>query len=162
MLTVQINGKPVQALFDSGAAASTMTTRDAAMAGVTPDTPGVAVMGKGGGLGANRVDYWVGPFQTFGIGNEVIRDPRIFFADMFRGATVRAPGSMVPQNAMQDQPMLLGVDFLRAHRVLVAHSQHKIYFTYLGGPVFQMDKRAEEKNPKSFEKDQNTDEKVSK
>jgi hypothetical protein len=25
---------------------------------------------------------------------------------------------------------------LRAHRVLVSHSQRKMYFTYLGGPVF--------------------------
>ena len=33
--------------------------------------------------------------------------------------------------------MLLGADFLRAHRVLVAHSQRKMYFTYEGGPVFQ-------------------------
>ena len=33
--------------------------------------------------------------------------------------------------------MFLGVDFLRAHRVLVAHSQQRIYFTYGGGPVFR-------------------------
>jgi hypothetical protein len=33
--------------------------------------------------------------------------------------------------------MLLGADFLRAHRLLVAHSQQKIYFTYAGGPVFR-------------------------
>jgi hypothetical protein len=34
--------------------------------------------------------------------------------------------------------MLLGVDFLRSHRVLVAHSQRRIYFTHNGGPVFQL------------------------
>jgi hypothetical protein len=33
--------------------------------------------------------------------------------------------------------MLLGADFLRSHRVLVSHSQRKIYFTYVGGPIFQ-------------------------
>ena len=33
--------------------------------------------------------------------------------------------------------MLLGLDFIRAHRVLVAHSQRKLYFTYNGGPVFE-------------------------
>ena len=32
--------------------------------------------------------------------------------------------------------MLLGADFLRAHRTLVAHSQRRLYFTYVGGPVF--------------------------
>jgi hypothetical protein len=35
--------------------------------------------------------------------------------------------------------MLLGADFLRAHRTLVAHSQHRLYFTYVGGPVFLAD-----------------------
>jgi hypothetical protein len=38
--------------------------------------------------------------------------------------------------------MLLGADFLRSHRVLVAHSQRKIYFTYTGGPVFQLNRPA--------------------
>ena len=28
--------------------------------------------------------------------------------------------------------MLLGADFLRSHRVLVAHSQREMYFTYAG------------------------------
>ena len=46
-------------------------------------------------------------------------------------------GSRVSRNVVQEQPMLLGLDFLRAHRVLVAHSQRKLYFTYVGGPVFQ-------------------------
>jgi len=32
--------------------------------------------------------------------------------------------------------MLLGSDFLRAHRVLIAHSQRKMYFSYTGGTVF--------------------------
>ena len=33
--------------------------------------------------------------------------------------------------------MLLGLDFLRSHRVLIAHSQRKLYFSYIGGTVFQ-------------------------
>jgi hypothetical protein len=32
---------------------------------------------------------------------------------------------------------LIGADFFRAHRVYVARGQAKMYFTYLGGPVFQ-------------------------
>jgi hypothetical protein len=30
----------------------------------------------------------------------------------------------------------MGADFLRAHRVLIARSQRKMYFTYAGGTVF--------------------------
>ena len=35
--------------------------------------------------------------------------------------------------------MLLGIDFFLSHHVFVAHSQNRLYFTYNGGPVFQLD-----------------------
>jgi hypothetical protein len=44
--------------------------------------------------------------------------------------------------------MLLGVDFLKAHRVFVAHSQRKIYFTYVGGPIFERAKLRPTSNDK--------------
>jgi lipoprotein NlpI len=37
---------------------------------------------------------------------------------------------------LRSQEMLLGTDFLRTHRVLVARSQHRVYFSYVGGQVF--------------------------
>ena len=44
--------------------------------------------------------------------------------------------------------MLLGADFLRAHRVLVAHSQRKVYFTFAGGRVFSQVAPAKLPGPK--------------
>ncbi len=35
--------------------------------------------------------------------------------------------------------MLLGADFLRSHRVLLAMSQRRLYYTYYGGKVFDND-----------------------
>jgi hypothetical protein len=137
LLTVRINDTPVEALLDSGASASILGRRDAAAAGLTPTTPGVVAVGKGIGLGAREVDTWVGPIRTFTIGNETIRDTAIFFGDLWKGATYTDFASHLQRNAIERQPMLLGTDFLRAHRVLVAHSQRKLYFTYVGGPVFQ-------------------------
>jgi tetratricopeptide (TPR) repeat protein len=34
--------------------------------------------------------------------------------------------------------MLIGADFYLSHRIYVATSQHKLYFTYNGGPVFNL------------------------
>jgi hypothetical protein len=42
----------------------------------------------------------------------------------------------VPQN-FERTPMLLGAEFLRSHRALVAHSQRTLYFTYLGSATRQ-------------------------
>jgi hypothetical protein len=49
--------------------------------------------------------------------------------------------------------MLLGADFLRAHRVYVAHSQRRMYFTYEGGPVFQPKPAVQQKNAPTEERD---------
>ncbi len=136
LLDVQVNGHPIRALLDSGASASVLTKRDAAVVGITPETPGVVAAGAGRGLGANSVDSWIGPIQSFTIGNETIHDTAIVFEDLYKDMKFTSTGSNVRRSASQQQPMLLGADFLRAHRVLVAHSQRKLYFTFAGGPVF--------------------------
>ena len=82
------------------------------------------------------MNSWIGTFESFAIGNEVIRSPRIAFADLFRYTTYTETGSRLPKSVENLPAMLLGVDFLRAHRVLIAPSQGKVYFTYEGGPVF--------------------------
>ena len=136
--TVHLNGRPIDAILDSGAGTSVLTKQHAAAAGVTPDTPGVVAGHSSQGLGPKSVDSWIGTFESFAIGNESIPDIRIRFADLYRQTTFTTTGSRIARNVSQAQPMLLGADFLRAHRTLVAHSQRKLYFTYTGGPVFQV------------------------
>jgi len=126
VLTVLINDQPVDVLLDSGAGTSVIIKSAAARLGVTPETAGVAAVGKSVGVGPSAVDSWIGPFRSFVIGNEKISDTSIRFADLFG-----APGP-------HEHSMLLGADFFFAHRVFIAHSQRKIYFTYAGGPVFQL------------------------
>jgi predicted aspartyl protease len=136
ILPVRVNGVPLRALLDSGAESSLLTKNDAAVAGITPETPGVVGIGMLGGLGRKGVATWVGPFKSVAIGNEVFTGTALPFADLYKNATYTPAGSLVPRRMDTLEPMLLGVDFLRAHRVLVAHSQHRIYFTYVGGPAF--------------------------
>jgi predicted aspartyl protease len=140
-LTVQVNDKPLDALLDSGAWSTVLTTAQAASLGVTPESAGPAPSGKSGGLGARSVDWYVGAFKSFAIGNESIPDVRMRFADIWKDSTYTDTGSRVKKSVAASQPMLLGADFLRAHRVLVSHSQRKLYFTYVGGPVFDTGER---------------------
>jgi tetratricopeptide (TPR) repeat protein len=94
----------------------------AARAGVTPQTPGVTPGGQTSGFGARRVDTWIAPFDTFKLGDESIQHSRL----------------RIGAGEMGESDMLLGADFFLSHRVYVARSQHKIYFTYNGGPVFNL------------------------
>jgi predicted aspartyl protease len=137
VLTVAIDGQSISALLDSGASVSVLDKPTAARLGVTPETQGVVAAGRNFGLGGKTLQSWSGPFRSFTIGNETIRDIRIPFSDLFHDARYSVIGSHIPVRVEGVQQMLLGVDFLRSHRVLVSHSQRRVYFTYNGGPVFQ-------------------------
>jgi predicted aspartyl protease len=136
LVTVQINGRPIKALLDSGGSLSMLDKSEAARLGVTPASPGVVAGASSIGLGSRKVESWIGPFQSFTIGDETIKDTQILFADLFGAMKYNVTGSTIPASVRDVYSMLLGFDFLYSHRVLIAHSQGKIYFTYAGGPVF--------------------------
>jgi tetratricopeptide (TPR) repeat protein len=99
----------------------------AARAGVKPDTAGVVDAGYSTGIGRSLVKNYIAPFSSFKIGdNEEIKNARLRIADI----------------GNQEGDMLLGADFFLSHHVYVANSQHRLYFTYNGGPVFNLSKSA--------------------
>jgi tetratricopeptide (TPR) repeat protein len=75
------------------------------------------------GIGAaGRIQTWIAPFQSFKIGEEEIRDTHLRFGDIDLGIA----------------DMLIGPDFFLSHRVYVDSRKQKLYFTYNGGPVFNL------------------------
>ena len=125
---VFLNGVKIRAMFDTGAATSILTTAAAARAGVKSDMPDVEPAGYGGGLGRRSIRTWIGRFQSLKIGDEEIRKIRLRFGDVGNG----------------DFDMLIGADFFLSHRVYVSNAQHRMFFTYNGGPVFDLTVRKAE------------------
>ena len=137
-LTVALNGKPMLAMLDSGASTSILSIAGAAQLGVSSDTPGALAGSCIFGIGRKRLDSWIVPLQSFAIGNETIKNPRIVLADLWQHTRAEVTGSHLRSQIDNVRPeVILGVDFLRSHRVLIAHSQRKMYFSYVGGTVFQ-------------------------
>ena len=118
-----LNGQKIRVMFDTGAAYSTLTRSAARRAGITPASAGVMNGGLWAGAGRGTVKTWIGPFASFKIGEEEIQNTRLRFADA---------------DLFADADMLIGVDFFLSHRIYVANSQRKLYFTYNGGPVFNL------------------------
>ncbi len=119
-----INGEKIRVLFDSGASRSFLSQKAAARAGIKVDSPGVTDGGAISGVGRNLVLSYIAPFASlkFGDGGEEVKNARLRIADIDFG--------------MGD--MLLGADFFLSHRIFIANTQDKVYFTYNGGPVFDL------------------------
>jgi len=117
-----VNGAEIRVLFDSGAQTSILSLQAAARAGIKPDSPGVVSGGVSYGIGKGTFATYIAPISNFKIGSEEIKNTRIRI------------GGIELSNA----DMLIGADFFLSHRIYVANSQHKLYFTYNGGPVFNL------------------------
>ena len=134
-LDVLVNGKPVRAIIDTGASVSLMDTAVLARIGAASQLPTAAAGPCLRGIGKQPVETQAGEFDTFAIGDEMIRNPKIYFADLHKDVTFSFLGLFkVRKHELPE--MILGADFLHAHRVLVARSQGRMFFTYEGGPVF--------------------------
>ena len=121
IVTVLLNGQKLRALLDTGAGTSMISLNAARRAGVTPDSEGVTPAGKSWGIGHRSVDTWIGRFESLRIGEEEIRNARLRMGDLDLNTD-----------------MLLGADFFLSHHIMVSNSQHRLFFTYNGGPVFDL------------------------
>ena len=144
--TVVVNGRDMRAIVDSGAERSIIDLDAAEGAGVTPQSPGAIRVPAIAGVGRHETDAWTASFQIFVIGNETIKNPRIAIASVW-GAALSDSNKIKTAELLREQPeVLLGADFLRAHRVLFAMSQRRLYLSYVGGEVFEGEPRSARPN----------------
>jgi len=120
--TAYVNGVEIRVAFDTGAPTSYLTVKAAAKAGIKLGSPGVVPAGYGGGIGRGQVANYLARVASFKIGEEEVRNTRLRLGD----------------TNIEGEDMLIGADFFLSHHIYVANSQHKLYFTYNGGPVFNL------------------------
>lgn len=117
-----VNGVKIRVMFDTGASTSYLSRRAAERAGIKIDAPGVVDEGNSRGIGRDNVKTWIAPVADFKLGGEEIRNTRLRIAESLIDST----------------DMLIGADFFLSHRIYVASKQRKLFFTYNGGPVFNL------------------------
>ena len=119
--TVKVNGVKLDAIIDTGAHHTVMTTDAARRIGIDLKGPDIKRSGYIVGVGSERAAQWTAHFKSVEIGNETIHDAEL--------------GILESQGELSTD-VLIGQDFLRAHRVLFAMSQKKLYIAYTGGTPF--------------------------
>lgn len=132
--TVELNGKKFDAQIITSMSYSAVDLTAARAAGVTPQTPGVVPLGRDV---VTPREAWIGLFETAAIGDEQLRNVRLAFSDLWSGGRASETGSRIGKQVLGFPSMTLGLDFLRAHRVLLATSQGRMYMTYNGGGIFK-------------------------
>jgi hypothetical protein len=80
---------------------------------------------------------WIGLFGAVSLGDETIHNARIRLADESLYARMTALGSRQGPASSGGTGMIVGLDFFRAHRVLISPGHGMMYFTYEGGGVFR-------------------------
>jgi predicted aspartyl protease len=119
--TIEVNGAKLDAIIDSGATTTSIMAGAAKRAGLKIDAPGSKRLGYAVGIGSDRIERWSTIVDTMRVGGELIKNAEISVLDT-------------------DTPIadvMLGDDYLRAHRVLFAMSQEKLYISYIGGEPFK-------------------------
>ena len=123
---VSVNGQAAVAMFDSGASTSFVTTNAVKRPGMSAQTM------------AGTEDRPIAIFDTLTVGQEDIRHAQLRVADIWGASRGTHVGSLIPRSPFSREPdLLIGADFFQAHRIYIARSQGKLYFTYSGGPIFR-------------------------
>ena len=122
--TARLDGHRVQVIFDTGAGRSVLSLATAERLHIGPGDPGVKPAGRAMGFAHRMVNVWIAPVARLQIGGETIEHTHLEVIRM----TTLGPGI----------GLVLGADFFLSHHVYIANRQHKIYFTYRGGPVFAL------------------------
>ncbi|GIL40711.1 retropepsin-like aspartic protease [Roseiterribacter gracilis] len=128
-IPVKLNGVQFRASLDTGASTTAVGRKVA-------DYFGMSTAGSVKGHGAdNRVlEGAMQKFDTFEIGDETIKNPNLRLTSGMTAGFAHTGSRLEDRSGGAD--MLLGFDFMRSHRILISNSQHRVYFTYEGGPVF--------------------------
>jgi hypothetical protein len=112
-----LNGKRFRAIFNSGMRQSIVSLDAAASLGLTPGSSSMELKKP---EEAGERPRWIGSFDSVKLGDEEIRRTHL----------------IVGKLALPDLDAIIAADFFRAHRVYVATSSHRLFFTYTGGKPF--------------------------
>lgn len=131
---VLVNGRSVRAQLDSGSSVSILSKSLADSLRVHSVSTNESLVG----IGRRSLQTWLADVQSFTVGDETIKNTQVRVAEMGKYQTTPRIGSRILTEVDGEPEMLLGLDFLRAHHVLVDNTLRKMVFTYEGGPVFEI------------------------
>ena len=113
------------ATLSSGDPQSTVTTQALGLSGIKPES---AVQAAGALEGVVII-------PSLSIGQETLQNARLRIAGPYSRYGMARFEAQLDHRAFVEPDLEMGGDFFLAHRIYLARSQKKIYFTYNGSPI---------------------------
>jgi hypothetical protein len=135
LIDVSLNGQKMLAALSSGSPQSTVTVQAMHQSGIKPDTaPQVAGTLQGG---ATKPSYSFVASPSLTIGQETVHNVQLGIAGPYNRDDLGRFESQLEHHAFIAPDLEIGGDFFLAHRIYLAHSEKKVYFTHNAGPISQ-------------------------
>lgn len=130
LVETKLNGMAVRTLLASGERYTVVSAATASRVGSHPLSPSPEALDTGILLVTPKT------FDSFTLDQEAMKNVTLGVATRKQFYT---SGLNTRLNTNFSLPaMSLGADFFTAHRIMIANSQHQLYFTYAGGPAFAL------------------------
>jgi predicted aspartyl protease len=127
---IDIDGKALRALIDTGAFRTTMrlaTARD--VFDVAADSPGSTSLGKISGVEGITLDSFSHRFAHFTLGGITVENSEITIADIDAGRGAEPRIGTLIRGQLDQQDVLIGTPLLRRLHLFIAYSESTVYFT---------------------------------
>jgi predicted aspartyl protease len=137
-LTVTLEGKPLDAILDTGAAHTTMSAEIAnRVFGLTPDSPGMTALGNVNGSDALKSYGHV--FDSLAFEGVMVRNPHIVIIPDIVGKGADQgykTGSSIKRwsDDVKLPPIIIGMDVLKKLHVYIAFKERNLYITPAASP----------------------------
>ncbi len=135
-VTLELDGKPFEAVFDTGASRSMISTTVTKRMGIDENAPGMTKAGYATGIDAHKIDVHKYRFSELHVGDEVVKNPVLNVANLAPIKKDYNSANRLQESNDNSLQALLGADFIKQHHIYIATRSRKMYFTYNGGGIF--------------------------
>lgn len=125
LVEVTLHGKKLRALIDTSSPRTLVDLKFAKALGIQPATNAAPI--KIGGIGKSLAQVYPHQFSLLAIGNEEISQPEFGIVDLWGNAKKDEKNIYMSYWVDSAPEMIIGMDVLYHFRILVAHSQAKLY-----------------------------------
>jgi Aspartyl protease len=129
VVNIDIDGKTLRALIDTGASTSVMRLAVARrLFDISADVPDGQRLGKSVGVDATKIDTFMHVFDSLTFGGITLRNTKMAIAAIDSGKGAFNNGSHISGMADQED-VLIGMPLLRQLHLFIAYSEPALYFT---------------------------------